>query len=105
MTTVSLAKLPAVRRPNGKLYRPRGLRRALVESDGGYGPLRIIVLGTHDFEVAKEYAMPVINALGRDFTFKPPRTGWWYDSIRRGEPFWAWDDVRGAAGVMFEEKG
>jgi hypothetical protein len=88
-----------VTRPNGRTYKPRKLR--VIDWDDGINcsALCVIVLGTHDLALAREAA----HQEHPDAELDLGRRGWWRQAIRRGEEYWEWDDVRGAAGVMFEE--
>lgn len=94
--------LPSVERPNGKLYRPRKISARVLDHDNGVD-YRVLVTGTHDIGRALELARKVAHSdIGREYEPGNPRQGWWRETIRRHEPYWEWDEVRGAAGVMFE---
>ncbi|WP_134667880.1 hypothetical protein [Amycolatopsis sp. CFH S0078] len=99
-----MTKLDPVKRPNGKIYRPRKIR-AIYCPD--YDGLRdsVFVLGTHDVTSALELASAearyrigstrfLLDAIGE--------VGWWRTTMDRGEPVVVWDEFRGAAGVRFE---
>jgi hypothetical protein len=97
-------RLPAIIRPNGKVYRPRKIRAIYCENQYGRRD-DVFVLGTHDLSGALEFAAGearyrighsefLMDALGE--------IGWWRESIDRGERVVIRDDVRGAAGVRFE---
>lgn len=92
--------LPPITRPNGKLYRPRSLRVVGWDDHSTYPESwQVAVLGTHDIARAREearhgYHCPhLIN----------PETGWVRLGMRRGDPHWVYDEVRGAACVIFDE--
>lgn len=96
-------KLPPVERPNGNLYQARYTR---VSTNGGEGwgdPLWILVLGTHDIELARKLAEEKAAEIDSEIRLGPGITGWWRDSIRYGDRYWDYDDMRGAAGVRFTE--
>jgi hypothetical protein len=85
-------------RPNGKPYTPRkGLRQIGFDHEDGHTSY-VVVLGTHDIEKAREFGRPYQCA----YLVKPYK-GWGRWTIRNGEEWWEFDDVRGAAGVVFEE--
>lgn len=94
------ATLPAIERPNGKLYRPRRIRVTGWDNiyDHDYA-WQVAVLGTHDVDVAREFAPQgyhcphLIN----------PTLGWIRLGMCHGEPTWLNDEVRGAACVIFDE--
>ena len=96
-----MSGLPAIERPNGKPYRPRKISaRVLSDEDGNDSS--VLVTGTHDIGRALALAREVAHQyVGRDCEPSGPHQGWWRETIRRHEPYWEWDEVRGAAGVMF----
>jgi len=100
-----VARTETLTRPNGKLYRPR--RKLLYahawENDGYDEDCGVIVLGTLDVERARELAVEMCRywydmAVAAD---PAPVPGWWRDGFWYGERRWAYDDLRGAPGVMF----
>lgn len=94
--------LPAIERPNGKLYRPQRVVARLLDSDQDMDAL-VLVTGTHDIERAKALASGLVTEWhGRGYEPVFARTGWWRETIRRHERYWDDDEVRGAAGVMFD---
>lgn len=95
--------LEPVTRPNGKAYRPRKVRSVVFEDDGPRRPWRVLVLGTHDTAFAARVARQRAAEADPDIRLNGGRRGWWRESIRDGDLFWEWNDVTGAAGVMFEE--
>lgn len=95
--------LPAIERPNGKLYRPRKLVAHIV-GDEDEIPSSVLVLGTHDPERAQALA----DVVAKRHTYASavavkPELVWWRDSIRDGRGWWVEDPVRGRAGVWFAE--
>lgn len=90
-----------VRRPNGKLYRPR--KAPSVETFVDHNDYDgAVVLRTHDFQLAIELASNLIDEYGLNPTHA--YTNWW-----RAVPFdpsgyhdWAWvdDPVRGVPCVV-----
>lgn len=97
-----MSSLPAIERPNGKLYRPRKISaRILADEDGIESS--VLVTGTHDIGRALIIARAVAHqCVGADCEPGSPELGWWREAIRNHDPFWEWDEARGAAGVMFE---
>lgn len=88
-------------RPNGKPYCPRSVRVHRWEDDADTGyTCGVIVLGTHDLERAQRLAERACQHWYGMHAFTP-HPGWYRLGIRRGEPTWIVDTVRGAAGVHF----
>lgn len=85
-------------RPNGKPYTPRKGLRQIRFYDEEENRHYVVVLGTHDIEKARAFAHPYECA-----HLVKPYTGWGRWTMRRGEKWWDFDSVRGAAGVVFEE--
>jgi hypothetical protein len=104
VTEPTKTPLPAIRRPNGMLYRPQKLAVELLECDpGSDAEFMVLVLGTHDAEIARPLADDAIRrGLGCDCKAVDPRPGWWRQATRRGEEHWAPDDARGRAAVRFD---
>lgn len=98
-----MTELPAIERPNGKLYRPRKIRvTGWDPEDWGHGwdrPPQTAVLGTHDIEVARQHATSGFTC----HYLINPTLGWMRQSMRNGDPWWVDDEVRGAACVIFDE--
>jgi hypothetical protein len=95
------ANPPPIQRPNGRLYRPRKVSaRVLTDEDGIESS--VLVTGTHDVVRALDLARAVARQyVGTRSEPADPRQGWWRETIRRHDRYWEWDEVRGAAGVMF----
>jgi len=97
-----VSDLPAIQRPNGKLYRPRSLRVDYIDNENTWGeehPFKTVVLGTHDVAVARERA-----GSGRVCTYLiNPCVDWLRLGYHSGELAWVSDDVKGAACVIFDE--
>ena len=94
------APLPAVERPNGKLYRPRSLAAYAFEDDHAGEP-GVVVFGTHDPDRARVLALQAARAwYGAEYVIDPERV-WWRDGIEHGERRWRHDTARGRAGVCF----
>jgi hypothetical protein len=93
--------LPAVTRPNGKLYRPRKLHAVLLNVEDNRDE-EVVVLGTHDVLTATVLAVSEVDSW--DFGFEPadPVLSWYRQSIRNGDPFYEYDEIRGAACVVFQ---
>lgn len=97
-----MTDLPAIQRPNGKLYRPRRLRVVGWNIDpypGHDTEWQVAVLGTHDIDQAR--------ALAPQGYFCPylinPERGWVRDGMCHGERTWLHDDVNGQPCVIFDE--
>lgn len=106
---VGTADLPAIRRPDGRPYRPKKVvARPWYEDCAGVGlSCGVVVLGTHDVGRARELAE---DCCARWYDL--PRAVWpevgWYRlgySGARGEQSWVDDPVRGRAGVLFQASG
>src|SRR5262245_18836893 len=94
-------RLPAIERPNGKLYRPRGI---VAWPLGGEGEALcgVVVLGTHDIERARPLAQQVTRQqLGGGYLAEAPVCVWWRSTYRHGRPYWVDDEDHGRAGVWF----
>jgi hypothetical protein len=95
-----VSALPSVIRPNGKVYRPRRVRVVGWDCDAYEPPFwQVAVLGTHDVEVAREYAPQGYHCA----YLVHPHLGWVRLGMCHGEPTWLHDDIRGAAAVIFDE--
>jgi hypothetical protein len=93
--------LEPVTRPNGKKYRPRKLR-AEVLNTGPPEEEGVLVLGTHNIEIAQIIAQNALDCY--EWNLRPVNgwTGWWRSTVRDHETYYEQDTVRGAAGVWFE---
>lgn len=97
------AELAAVRRLDGRLYRPRKLRAFLLDGDGeANDSVRVLVLGTHDVIRATGLARVLCRAWDRGYEPHDPTQGWWRSGIRDHTEWFEPDERRGRAGVMFE---
>lgn len=91
-------RLPVIMRPNGKPYRPRGIRTAHWDNEDTCG---VIILGTHDIEMALPLAAGGCQYyFGSQYAIKP-EVAWFRQGMERGDPVWFRDEKRGRAGVMF----
>lgn len=94
--------LVPVTRPDGRIYKPRKrpVAELLDNSDSDWrGPEQLVyVLRTHDIERARSLAERV--AVG--YELKAPLQTWTRLTIRRGEPEFEYDAVRGVPVVIFE---
>lgn len=97
-----VTKLTPIKRPSGKIYRPRKVRCYAWENqdlDDGYGA---VVLGTHDVELAEKLATNAIKYwFDSELIATKPEVGWFRSGYHHGEPTWIRDQVRGRAGVLF----
>lgn len=92
--------LPAIVRPNGRIYRPRKLVTYAYEDDHA-GENGVVVLGTHDSERARDLALSSARYWYGAECVIDPVTVWWRDGMESGERCWQHDPVRGRAGVCF----
>lgn len=95
-------KLPAVERPNGKLYRPRTIRTEIIQGSWPYEDA-ILVLGTDNIDWAIDIARRVVSEYDGDLY--PCQLGavfgWWRKGINHNERAWVYDSARGACGWSF----
>ena len=95
-------EMAAIRRPNGKLYRPRKVSCHAV-NDENLDLVAVIVFGTHDIERARPLAEDCVRYWSdEDCAAAEPVTGWWRDGYANGGRGWVNDSVAGRAGVWFE---
>jgi hypothetical protein len=93
--------LPAVTRPNGKLYRPRKIRSEVLYDQDSVES-EVVVLGTHDVLTATVLATRDVQSIDAGFEPADPVLSWYRQSIRNGDPFYEYDEIRGAACVLFQ---
>lgn len=96
--------LPAIERPNGKVYRPRRIRTEVWEDDDAWSEWRggAVVMGTHDVELARPLATEAIRRhFDSELVAANPEVGWWRLGFRFGELHWTTDEQRGPAAVLF----
>lgn len=95
-----MTALPAITRPDGRLYRPRKLVACQVDEDGDFAA--VLVLGTHDTALAWPLADQfAAREAGSGYRAYDPMPGWWREALRGGERCWVDDEKRGRAGVLF----
>lgn len=98
-------RLPAITRPNGKIYRPRKLAVQIWDNDeayGDHGSYGVFVIGTHDVSVAEPLASDRIRREWYpELTATRPRLRWVRLGYLNGEQAWVDDEVRGRAAVEF----
>jgi hypothetical protein len=92
--------LVPVRRPDGRLYRPRKLVAFMIDEEPEH--TRALVLGTHDVVRATKLAKIVVRGYDRGYEPVSPLRGWWRSGIRNHMEWFEPDERRGRAGVMFE---
>ncbi|MEP6477834.1 MAG: hypothetical protein ABJB03_00455 [Rhodoglobus sp.] len=82
-----MTALPAITRPNGKLYRPRKVDATVTWMDDE--PHSVMVFGTHSAEVARPLAEEILRigneAIANDFG---PDLGYTYEFEDRAELRW-----------------
>lgn len=99
-------ELAPVTRPDGRVYKPRKPPRGVLVEDHdartGEPDAYVYVLGTHDveraFQLATQIAATERLKADRDSAWQT----WIRQTIRRGDPVFDVDLVRGAAAVVFE---
>lgn len=93
------ALLPAITRPNGKLYQPRKVIAYRWEDPWAWNTATqgAIVFGTHDIDRARPLAEQLTGAYAVN-----PQKGWWRDGFANGERTWVHDPCHGRAGVSFD---
>jgi hypothetical protein len=95
---------PPIERPNGKLYRPRGVVAHRWENpDAPWADeCGVIVIGTHDIERARPLATEAIQRwFDADMIAVRPVVDWYRLTYHYGAMTWKRDPVRGGAGVEF----
>lgn len=105
-------KLPAIERPNGKLYRPRKIDAISLGNEDEI--THILVFGMHDIECAKANAQREMDRLSNEFYYGdmrleisgPGKRVWRRRDLIRFEddqPLYGYaeDPVNGRAAVMF----
>lgn len=97
-----MTELPAITRPNGKVYRPRKLVAHAWEDQHGYAGAGAVVFGTHDENRARPLALRVCGHWYGTTSVRVIGSAWWRDGYEHGERCWVADDEAGRAGVMFE---
>lgn len=98
-------QLPAIQRPNGKLYRPRKLMAHAWEDpwDNPRGAhAGVVVLGSNDPDRVQEFATEMCNYWFLGYHAVNPQPGWYRLGYESGELRWLNDDVHGRAGVFFD---
>jgi hypothetical protein len=98
MVMVKSKPLPPIRRPDGRLYRPR--RIVVIPWDDWHGSSGALVLGTQDIGHARVLAEAECRYRWDSYAGRAA-LGWWRDGFENGERAWVWDVVRGRAGVSF----
>lgn len=94
--------LEPVRRPDGRLYRPRKIRTVLLNLDEPALDPEVAVLGTHNEAVAQRHARAEVQAYDRGLDVVYPMRTWLRQAVRNNEPYYEVDRVRGAAAVLFK---
>jgi hypothetical protein len=98
-----MTDLPAIRRPNGRLYCPRKVT-AYIVADEYEEACGVVVLGTHDIARAQLLADSLVrDCVDSREAAADPVTGWFREGIVYGRPMWMRDEVRGRAGVYFRK--
>jgi len=90
-------------RPNGKTYRARKVMAHAWSNIAAYGgdDAGVVILGTHDVEGCREFAVLMVRYWGMGEFADGPRIGWFRDGYGAHGPAWVDDAERGAAGVMW----
>jgi hypothetical protein len=96
------AELAVVERPNGKVYRARKAPGVFLIDNPHLGETEVMVIRTHDADRATALAATEARRCGIEWEEPVPATiSWARESIRDGEPWWEFDDVRGVPCVVF----
>lgn len=112
-----LARLPAIERPNGKLYRPRKIEASSAWMDEGE-LVAIYVFGTHDVAFARPHAEALVEQINREaievydvdcyvWELLAGKTDWigtspfWDHDVERIRQSYKADEVHGRAAVAF----
>ena len=98
------APLPAIVRPDGRIYQPRKITAHLVETFDTFGDHAVVVTGTHDVERARDLADILVAAeIGATYRAAEPELAWLRDGMANGGRAWIPDVRRGAAVVYFRQ--
>ena len=98
-----LPGLESIRRPDGRLYRPRKITGHALADDEDF-VTGVLILGTHDVGRAQVLADECAVAwVDRGFKAVRPETGWYRDGFEYGRRCWVSDEQRGRAGVLFRD--
>jgi hypothetical protein len=94
--------LPAIQRPDGRLYHPRKITACAVTEDDFV--IGVVVFGTHD----EARAQPLADQYaawqnGSGAVARRPELVWWRDGYESGHRRWVTDEGKGRAGVWFRE--
>jgi hypothetical protein len=96
---------PAIRRPNGKVYRPRKVVVRTWDNEEAYGVFDdygVFVLGTHNIVAAEPLATERIRRQwDSDLVAVKPERRWVRLGYLGGELAWIEDPERGRAAVQF----
>lgn len=89
-------------RPNGKIYRARKAPCAFPIDNPHLGETEVMVIRTHDADLAQGLAVAEARRHGIEWEEPVEATiSWARETIRDGEPWWEFDDVRGVPCVVF----
>lgn len=93
----------AIRRPNGKLYKPRKARTA-VTFENRYGYTGVAVLRTHDIPAARQAFAGLLG--DHELWDAEGRQDWWrevpWDAGSGHDWSWITDELRGVPCVVFD---
>jgi hypothetical protein len=94
---------PAIKRPDGTIYRPRKITANAV-TDEDEILCGVVVFGTHDIARAQPLADSYVAwQLDGRMSAVDPRTVWWRDGFACGQRSWLTDEKHGRAGVWFRD--
>lgn len=97
-----MEEINGILRPNGKVYRPQITEAHPVWKDEEMSGA--VVLGTHLIAASFSLALRLVQReCGWDYGPVSPARGWARLAVRRGEPFWVEDEMRGRACVWWQE--
>jgi hypothetical protein len=84
-----LPGLESIRRPDGRLYRPRKINGHALSYDDDDWVTGVLILGTHDVARAQVLADDcAARWVGRGFVAVRPETGWYRDGFEYGRRCW-----------------
>jgi hypothetical protein len=96
------ATLAVVERPNGKAYRARKPACAFVIENDHLGESEVMVIRTHDVDLARALAAAEADRHGIEWAEPVPAArSWAREAIRDGDPWWEYDEIRGVPCIVF----
>lgn len=98
-----MSEVTVVERPNGKPYRARKAPAVLTIEDYDREDVCVLVLRTHDLDVARRLAADEARRQGYEQEQLGEACRSWYRlGMRDGDPFYEYDTTRGVPVVVYE---